>query len=280
MNMRIANSGGRLVAAQNGQWFDVEKASEGRFSSDPQAIYDHWDDFVAWAAEGLNAAEPIDVDETRFETPVPDPRQIMAIGLNYREHARESNMAEPEYPVVFTKFSSSLTGHGAKVVLPSDGVDWEVELVVVIGKEGHQIPAEKAWDYVAGLTIGQDLSWRDVQLRGPAPQFAIAKSFPGFSPVGPYVVTPDELPNKDDLAISCNLDGETLQSGRTSSLIFSVSDLIAYLSQALTLRPGDLIFTGTPSGVGGGRTPKRFLVPGTLTSSIEGIGDLTVQLVD
>ncbi|MCA0293640.1 MAG: fumarylacetoacetate hydrolase family protein [Actinobacteria bacterium] len=144
------------------------------------------------------------------------PRQLIAIGLNYREHSIESKLAIPEHPVVFTKFQSSLVGPGARVTLPSDGVDWEVELVVVIGKEGHQIPAAEAWDHLAGLTVGQDLSWREVQGRGPAPQFAMGKSYPGFSPLGPYVVTVDEFADKDDLVISCPLDGEVLQEGRTS----------------------------------------------------------------
>lgn len=277
--MRIANSRGRLVVSRGRGWIDVEKASGGRFAHDPQAVYGRWDEFLAWAADGLDSCETVELDGTSFDPPVPSPRQIMAIGLNYREHARESQMAEPEHPVVFTKFSSSLTGHGSTVTLPSDGVDWEVELVVVIGKGGHRIRPEKAWDHVAGLTIGQDLSWREVQRRGPAPQFAMAKSYPGFSPVGPVVVTPDEFADKDDLAISCSLNGEVLQDGRTGDLIFPVPELIAHLSEALTLYPGDLIFTGTPSGVGNGRNPKRFLVPGDLVSTVEGIGNLTVRLV-
>lgn len=276
--MRVANVGGRLAVAAGDRWVDVATASAGRFSPDPQAVYDRWDEFVAWAGEGLDAeAFPA---TGGLGTPVPAPRQIVAIGLNYREHAIESNMAIPEHPVVFTKFQSSLAGPDAVVELPSDGVDWEVELVVVIGREAHKVPAEKGWDFVAGLTVGQDLSWRAVQGRGPAPQFAIGKSYPGFSPIGPVVVTPDELADKDDLAISCALDGEVLQDGRTSDLIFGVAELVGRLSESLTLYPGDVIFTGTPKGVGMGRTPKRFLVPGTLTSSIEGIGDLSVTLVN
>jgi 2-keto-4-pentenoate hydratase/2-oxohepta-3-ene-1,7-dioic acid hydratase in catechol pathway len=260
---------------------DVGVASDGRFSSDPQAVYDHWQEFVVWAADVLRRDAPAAAIVTgALGVPVPAPRQIVAIGLNYREHAMESNLAIPDHPVVFTKFVSSLTGPDSTVVLPSDGIDWEVELVVVIGREAHEVPVEKAWDYVAGLTIGQDLSWRAVQTRGPAPQFALGKSYPGFSPLGPAVVTPDELADKDDLAISCALDGEVLQDGRTSDLIFPVAELISRLSEPLTLYPGDLIYTGTPKGVGAGRTPKRFLVPGALTSTIEGLGDLTVNLVN
>jgi 2,4-didehydro-3-deoxy-L-rhamnonate hydrolase len=280
--MRVGSAAGRLIIGRGGQWFDVEAASNGRFKSDIGAIYDRWEEFRSWAAANLPSLPTntaVEVDESKFDVPVPNPRQIMAIGLNYREHAAESQMDEPDYPVVFTKYVSSLVGHGASVNLPSDGIDWEVELVVVIGQEGHRISVEKAWDHVAGVTVGQDLSWRQVQHRGPVPQFAISKSYPGFSPVGPFVVTPDELPNKDDLGVSCALNGEKLQDGRTSDLIFPVPELIAYLSGVLTLLPGDIIFTGTPSGVGAGRKPARFLEAGELVSTVEGVGDLAVNLV-
>lgn len=276
--MRVANVGGRLALASEAGWVDVALASGDRFESDPQAVYDRWDEFSSWVADGVPADAPL--ASGPLGVPVPAPRQLIAIGLNYREHAIESNLAIPEHPVVFAKFQSSLTGPDATVSLPSDGIDWEVELVVVVGREAYQVPVEKGWDYVAGLTVGQDLSWREVQTRGPAPQFAIGKSYPGFSPVGPAVVTPDELADKDDLAISCALDGEVLQDGRTSDLIFPVAELISRLSQSMTLYPGDLIFTGTPKGVGMGRTPKRFLVPGALVSTIEGLGDLTTNLVN
>lgn len=275
--MRIANINGRLAVASGDGWVDAAKASGGRFEPDPQAIYERWDEFTAWAAQGVQGQDA-EVDGT-FGVPVPAPRQLIAIGLNYREHAIESKLAIPEHPVVFAKFQSSLTGPDSVVELPSDGVDWEVELVIVIGKTAHKVSAEEGWDHIAGLTVGQDLSWREVQLRGPAPQFSIGKSYPGFSPLGPVVVTPDELPDRDDLRISCALNGEVLQDGRTSDLIFPVAELVSRLSQSMTLYPGDVIYTGTPSGVGQGRTPARFLEPGTLVSSIEGIGDLNVTLV-
>lgn len=277
--MRIASVSGRLAVQVGDQWIDVEQASGGRFGSDPQAVYDQWEDFSDWVAGGVQG-DGVAVAGASLANPVPTPRQMIAIGLNYREHAIESNLEIPEHPVVFAKFQSSLAGPDATVVLPSDGVDWEVELVVVIGKEAHKVAVDDAWDYVAGLTIGQDLSWRAVQVRGPAPQFSIGKSYPGFSPVGPVVVSPDEFANADDLAISCALDGEVLQNSRTGDLIFPVPELIHRLSQSLTLYPGDIIFTGTPQGVGMGRNPKRFLVPGTLVSTIEGVGDLSITLVN
>lgn len=277
--MRIANVAGRLALGAGDQWIDVANASGGEFSADPMAVYERWDAFRAWAATVDESAVSAHAITGALENPVPAPRQLIAIGLNYREHAIESNLDIPEHPVVFAKFQSSLTGPDSTVELPSDGIDWEVELVVVIGKEASNVAAADAWDHVAGLTIGQDLSWRAVQTRGPAPQFSIGKSYPGFSPVGPVVVTPDEFADRDDLAISCALDGEVLQDGRTADLIFSVAELVHRLSGSLTLFPGDLIFTGTPKGVGMGRTPKRFLVPGTLVSTVEGIGDLSITLV-
>jgi 2-keto-4-pentenoate hydratase/2-oxohepta-3-ene-1,7-dioic acid hydratase in catechol pathway len=180
--------------------------------------------------------------------------------------------------VTFTKFPSSLTGPDAVVTLPEGNVDWEVELVVAIGRGGHEIDREVAWNHVAGLTIGQDLSERVAQLDGPRPQFSLAKSHPGFSPTGPWLVSVDEFDDPGDLAISCSLDGEVLQDSRTSRMIYDIPELIARLSAVVSLLPGDLIFTGTPAGIGNARTPKRFLHPGeTLVSAIEGIGQITTR---
>jgi 2-keto-4-pentenoate hydratase/2-oxohepta-3-ene-1,7-dioic acid hydratase in catechol pathway len=171
-------------------------------------------------------------------------------------------------PLTFTKFPSCLTGPDATVQVTSPRLDWEVELVVVIGERGR----------VAGFTVGQDLSARDVQMLGSPPQFSLGKSFPGFGPTGPWVVTPDGLDDPDDLAISCALNGETMQSDRTSSMLFSVPETIARLSAVLPLLPGDLIFTGTPAGVGNRMDPPRYLQPGdALVSTIEGIGSITTR---
>jgi 2,4-didehydro-3-deoxy-L-rhamnonate hydrolase len=209
---------------------------------------------------------------------------VFAIGLNYREHALESGLAIPTEPVVFTKFQSSLAGAQADVELPSEAVDYEVELVVVLGREAHGVSVADAWDFVAGLTAGQDISERAVQSRGPAPQFSVAKSYPGFSPIGPVVVTPDEFADRDAIRVrTMLLDGTELatkQDGNTNDLIFSVPELISRLSQTLTLYPGDVIFTGTPSGVGNGKKPPVFLKKGqTLVTDITGIGELRNRLV-
>jgi 2-keto-4-pentenoate hydratase/2-oxohepta-3-ene-1,7-dioic acid hydratase in catechol pathway len=258
---------------------DVEKASGGRFDADPDAVFDRWDELREWAAgQGDAGAEPYSRDQ--LGAPVLSPKQVFAIGLNYRDHAAESGVAVPDSPPVFTKFVTCLTGPYDTVRLPSDGVDWEVELVVVIGRRAWQVAEADAWSYVAGLTVGQDLSERSVQLAGPVPQFALGKSYPGFGPIGPAIVTPDELADPDDLSLICAVDEELLQKGRTSDMVFSVSELIARLSAVVPLLPGDLIFTGTPHGVGMGRKPPRYLTGDTtLVSAIDGIGELRNPLV-
>jgi 2-keto-4-pentenoate hydratase/2-oxohepta-3-ene-1,7-dioic acid hydratase in catechol pathway len=165
-------------------------------------------------------------------------------------------------------------------VLPSEFVDWEVELVLVIGHRAYQVLAGNGWSHIAGVMVGQDLSERIVQTRPPAPQFSLGKSFLGFGPTGPWVVTPDELADPDDLALGCTVNGEEMQKSRTSDLVFGADALIHHLSSITPLLPGDLIFTGTPSGVGGTRTPPRFLCPGDeLVSTIEGIGTIRTHLV-
>ncbi|MFF7186668.1 fumarylacetoacetate hydrolase family protein [Streptomyces sp. NPDC008222] len=178
--------------------------------------------------------------------------------------------------LVFTKFVTALTGPVTEVTLPPGGhTDWEVELVVVLGKEGRHVSEADAWSHVAGLTVGQDISERVLQMDGPAPQFSLGKSYPGFAPTGPWLVTPDEFDDPDDLELTCAVNGEEMQRGRSRQLVFSVPALIARLSGVLPLFPGDLIFTGTPAGVGLGRTPQRWLTAGDeLVSSIEGIGEL------
>lgn len=276
--MRIANVDGRAVLmTADDRGIDVADATENKLGPDLSSIYADWDGFCAWADSADRGDAEVSFGRSQLGSPSPAPRQIIAIGLNYSEHAKESGFAEPtSLPPTFTKFVSSLSGPDTSVVLPTGGnVDWEVELVAVIGRDAHKVSIDDAWDYVAGLSVGQDISERVSQLAGPAPQFSIGKSFPGFAPIGPWLVTPDAVPDKDDLALGCAIDGETVQEGRTKELIFPVASLVSNLSQTLTLYPGDVIFTGTPAGVGVGREPQRFLQPGeTLRSWIEGIGEL------
>jgi 2-keto-4-pentenoate hydratase/2-oxohepta-3-ene-1,7-dioic acid hydratase in catechol pathway len=272
--MRIANLDGRLVLKYPDGATDVEKASDGRFAADPQAVFARWEEFVVWA-DGLRAPLVEPIAPSRLKAPVPCPSQVFAIGLNYADHAAEGSMPLPPEPAVFTKFQTSIAGPYDEVNLPTATVDWEAELVVVIGRRAASVDAARAWDHVAGVTAGQDLSERTRQLVGTPPQFSIGKSFPGFSPIGPEIVTPDELADREDLEIGCSVNGEILQHARTSDLIFSVASLIQRLSAILPLTPGDIIFTGTPSGVGHARSPQRYLAPGdVLETWISGVGRL------
>ena len=274
--MRLANLHGRAVLVVEGGALDVEAASGGVYGPDPQALFDDWAGFAGWASTASGAVIPFDVAE--LGPPVPRPRQVIAIGVNYTEHAAEVGYPDDSLPITFTKFPSSIVGPSHTVTLPSGNVDWEVELVVAISREAHRVAREDGWGHIAGVTIGQDLSERVVQNEGSRPQYSLGKSFTGFGPTGPWLVTADELPDRDDLAISCTLGGETMQSGRTAAMIYSVPVLIERLSAIITLFPGDIIFTGTPAGVGNARTPKRFIQPDeVLVSSIEGIGKLTTR---
>ena len=273
--MRIMNSGGRLSLLTTGGLADVEALSNGRFGPDVQEVYDRWEEFGSWASAHAGG-NPEQVAPDSAGSPTPRPRQVFAIGLNYRDHAAEAGLAIPADPPVFTKFIGSLTGPFGDLELPSEHVDWEVELVAVVGRRAEHVSAADGWSYIAGLSVGQDYSERRLQLAGPSPQFSLGKSFPGFAPIGPWLVTPDELADPDDLELECTIDGESVQKGRTSSLIFSVPELVARLSAVTPLLPGDVIFTGTPAGVGQARRPQRFLKPGeTVTSTIEGLGRMS-----
>jgi 2-keto-4-pentenoate hydratase/2-oxohepta-3-ene-1,7-dioic acid hydratase in catechol pathway len=274
--MRLANLNERLAVIVPDGMIDVERASGGRFAADPQAAFERWDELVAWAGGDLDRPESYAAGDLR--APVPRPRQVFALALNYAKHAAEGGREVPTTLLTFTKFPTCLTGTGATVALATDSVDWEVELVAVIGRRAHRVSVDEAWSHVAGVTVGQDLSARDVQHAGSPPQFSLGKSFPGFGPIGPWLVTPDELPDRDDLAIGCVLNGEQVQDGRTSQMVFPVGETISRLSHVCPLLPGDLVFTGTPSGVGNAREPKWFLKPGDeLLSTIEGVGTITTH---
>ncbi|MFJ8861552.1 fumarylacetoacetate hydrolase family protein [Streptomyces sp. NPDC102451] len=279
--MRIANLSGRLALIADGRAIDVERASGGVFAADPQAVYERWDEFRTWAA-GADLPAGVSFEASDLGSPAPAPRQTLAIGLNYRDHAAESGFVAPDgLPPVFTKYVTSISGPVTEVALPPGGhTDWEVELVAVIGARAEKVTEADAWSHVAGLAVGQDISERIVQLAGPAPQFSLGKSYPGFAPIGPWLVSPDEFDDPDDLELRCAINGEEVQKGRTRDLIFSVPALIAGLSAVLPLLPGDVIFTGTPAGVGLGRDPQRFLAPGDeLVSTVEGIGGLRQTFV-
>ncbi len=270
---QLADLDGRATLVAGGGVYDLERHSGGNLPADVMAALARFDELGAVAA-GLDPAAPdAPLDLTRLGPPVPRPAKVFGIGLNYRSHAIETGMAIPETPLVFTKFPSCLVGPTADVVLSGDKVDWEVELVAVIGRGGRDIAAADAWSHVAGLTVGQDISDRVVQMAVKPPQFSMGKSFDSYGPIGPTVVSVDSFADPDDLAISCTVGGDPVQASRTGDLIFGIPALVEYLSAICTLESGDIIFTGTPAGVGMGMG--RFLVDGELIeSTVEGIGTM------
>ncbi|MET9001840.1 fumarylacetoacetate hydrolase family protein [Amycolatopsis sp. NPDC004169] len=278
--MKVANLAGRLHLITATGAVDVADVSAGRFDPDPARIYRRWREFVAWEREtALPRGRTFDPAE--LGPPTPEPSQLVAIGLNYREHAAETGVPVPEgLPPVFLKFRSSLSGPYTTVRLPEGDIDWEVELAVVIGATADRVSESDAAEVVAGYTVAQDLSERILQMSGPAPQFGLAKSHPGFTPLGPWLVTPDEIPDPADLRLSTLVNGEPVQDSSTRDLLVPVPALIAGISHVATLYPGDVILTGTPSGVGMGRTPARYLSPGdTVVTRIEHIGSLWQHFV-
>ncbi|QIS03295.1 fumarylacetoacetate hydrolase [Nocardia brasiliensis] len=280
--MRFATISDRLsLITLSDTVIDLARASGGRFGPSIQDAYAHWDELLEFCATVTEEGTPLSaVATTEFGNPAPNPRQLFAIGLNYADHAAESGLAAPEEPAVFTKFVTSLAAPHGTITLVPGKVDWEVELVVVLGRRAHHVAASDAWRYVAGVTVGQDISERVRQRVGPAPQFSMGKSYPGFGPIGPVLVTPDEFDDPDDLELGCLINGEQMQQGRTADMVFPVPELIARLSAITPLLPGDVIFTGTPAGVGFGRTPERYLAPGDeLVSYVRGVGEMRHQII-
>lgn len=274
--MRLVNLAGRLGVEIGARFIDLEQRSAGRFSSAPMSAFSAWDEIRDWAADQTPTDADPRIEADRLGAPVPDPKQVFAIGLNYSDHAREAGLPLPTSPMVFTKFPTCLVGPNSPVPLTSDRVDWEVEQVVVIGREADGVSASRAWEYVAGLCVGQDISDRRLQFSDKPPQFSLGKSARAFGPIGPALVSLDEFTDPDALALRCWVAGELMQESTTANLIFSVPQLIEYISGYCVLRPGDLIFTGTPGGVGSVRDPRRYLAVGeTIESEIEGIGRLS-----
>jgi 2-keto-4-pentenoate hydratase/2-oxohepta-3-ene-1,7-dioic acid hydratase in catechol pathway len=270
------NLDGRLGIDVGGRFIDLEARSDGRFPSDPMGVFSAWDEIRSWATDQTAIEDDPRIDADRLGPPVPNPAQVFAIGLNYKDHAEEAGLPMPNSPMVFTKFPTCLVGPNAKVPLTSDRVDWEVEQVVVMGRAADNVPASRAWEYVAGFCVGQDISDRKLQFSDKPPQFSLGKSATAFGPIGPALVSLDEFADPDALVLRCWVAGEQMQESTTRNLIFSVPELIEYISGYCILRPGDLIFTGTPGGVGSVRDPRRYLEVGeTIDSEIEGIGRLS-----
>jgi 2-keto-4-pentenoate hydratase/2-oxohepta-3-ene-1,7-dioic acid hydratase in catechol pathway len=237
-------------------------------------------DVVSKGIRQGSSVRKLPLSDLKLHPPLPNPPRIFAIGLNYRDHAIESGMAIPTTPVVFFKLTTSVIGPGEAIVLPKNSTepDYEAEFAFVIGKGGYRIPASAWREHVYGYTIVNDVSARDVQFSST--QWSMSKSFPTFCPLGPAIVTADEIADPHQLAIGLSIDGVQLQNSNTRELVFKIPDLIEYLSSITPLLPGDIVSTGTPPGVGLGRNPKRWLRPGeSVTVTVEGLGSLTNPVV-
>ncbi len=236
----------------------------------------------AEAAAKSPTAVKVPVAGAKLHAPVHNPQKVVCVGLNYRDHAIESKMAIPKEPVLFSKFPSALIGSGEAIVAPqvSTRVDFEAELVIVIGKTGRKISEAAAMDYVAGYAVGHDVSARDWQLEKDGKQWMAGKTFDTFAPVGPVLVTKDEVADVHNLGIKLRLNGKTMQNSNTKEFIFSVPQMVAYISQIVTLEPGDMIFTGTPPGIGHALSPQVYMKAGDVAEvEIDGLGTLTNPVI-
>lgn len=277
MNARLASfrSRAHLVFGPDDRLIDIEQVSKGSLSSDPMECLSRWDD-VRILAGSINA--PSDAPKatvSALDCPVPRPRQMFAVGLNYRKHAEEMGSPLPVTPLTFAKFQSSLSAPAGDIPIVGDTCDYESEVVVVISIGGRNIAESMAWNHVAGLCAGQDVSDRQLQNSGRPPQFSLGKSRKGFSPIGPWVCDVRENPNRDALLIGCTVNGEVRQHTSTNDMIFDVPQVVSYLSTICELYPGDIIFTGTPSGVGHGRKPPVYLRSGDIIeTTLQDVGSL------
>ena len=270
--MRVANVDGRAALVIDDRVVDVQRASGGKLPADPMAVLTRLPELT-----GLDVpSDAPRLDEVALGPPVPRPSKILAAGGNYQDHLDEEGAEAPGEPNLFAKLPNALCGPTDEIQIPGDRkqVDWEAELVVVIGKTARNVSQADAWDHVAGVTCGQDISDREEQFRD-FEQWTVAKSFDTYAPTGPFLVTSDELDDKDRVPLICKLNGDVMQDGSTANLIYSVPVLISWTSHRCTLEPGDLFFTGTPGGVGFTRDPQRFLGPGdVVTTDVLGVGTM------
>ncbi len=276
-------NGPRVAAYHDGGYVDLQ-AADADLPGSVRALLALGPDALKRAEQALTRPDAVRLDPSQVKLlpPVPDPQKIVCVGLNYRDHAAESGAPIPREPVLFSKYPTALIGAGDAIVIPrvSTKVDYEAELVIVVGKRGRNLTADQAGAHVAGYTVGHDVSARDWQLEKDGKQWMVGKTFDTFAPAGPTLVTADEVANPHNLAIKLRLNGQTMQDSSTSQLIFGVPELIAYLSQVFTIEPGDLIYTGTPPGVGFAKKPPLFLKAGDVVEvEIEGLGVLRNPVV-
>jgi 2,4-didehydro-3-deoxy-L-rhamnonate hydrolase len=278
--MRIANLAGRATIVTDHGLIDVATASNGAFSASVDKNIARLDALHTWLASAQPAVtSKITPDELygdpRLGPVVTSPQQIFGVGLNYRQHADEMKMSLPSEPMIFTKFVSSLCGPNDELPVRGETTDFEAELVVVVGRRARDLAQEEALGVVAGYCVGQDFSERTLQRRGATPQYSLAKSYRNFTPVGPWLTTTDDVTDPNDLSISCWVNDLQYQNSTTGDMIFPVAETVSYLSSIVELRPGDLIFTGTPHGVGQGQHPPVFLKPGDrVVTAIERLGQI------
>lgn len=267
----------RIGARSGDQIIDLSTA-DSSIPSDMRSFLEAGEPALSAASTAVAlGGSSFSANDVKILAPISNPEKVVCIGLNYADHAAESGMDIPPEPVVFSKYASAIIGPGDTIKLPpsSNEPDYEVELVVVIGKSGFNISQTDAMNHVAGYTVGHDVSARDYQLQKPAGQWMMGKTFDTFAPIGPDLVTADEVGDPNDLGIRCILNDETVQDSNTAQLIFKIPELIAYLSHVFTLNPGDLIFTGTPPGVGMARDPQLWLKAGDkVVCEVDGIGRL------
>jgi 2-keto-4-pentenoate hydratase/2-oxohepta-3-ene-1,7-dioic acid hydratase in catechol pathway len=280
--MKLANLAGRPAIVRNDRALDIATASKGRIEPRLQVLSDlSLHDELRNLADSAAATDWHKFDRHDLGR-VSRPYKAIGVALNYRAHAEESDLPIPDEPSVFAKFASSVIGPYDDIVVPPgfDKVDYEAEVVIVMGATGKNISDTDAWSYVAGVTAGQDISDRKEQWRKPINQFTLPKSYDTFSPIGPFLVTVDEFADPDDIEVVGHVDDLEVQRGRTSDLIFSVPELIAWLSKRVTFEPGDLIFTGTPAGCGVSRTPRLYLDDGmALSTEVAGVGRMVNRVV-
>jgi 2-keto-4-pentenoate hydratase/2-oxohepta-3-ene-1,7-dioic acid hydratase in catechol pathway len=276
--MRIANLAGRATIVTDEGVLDVATGSNGAFSASVDKCVAQLDTLKTW----FDSAQPDVSDhvkpddfskDPRLGPVVVNPQQIFAVGLNYRHHAIEMNLTLPSEPMVFTKFVSSLCGPNDELPVRGATTDFEAELVVVIGKRSRNVTPDVALGVVAGYCVGQDFSERNLQLRGVQAQFSLGKSHRNFTPIGPWLTTADEIADPNSLGITCQVNDVMYQNSSTNDMVFTVAEIVSYLSTIVELRPGDLIFTGSPHGVGQGQMPPVFLQPGDhIVTEIERLG--------
>ena len=277
MGYKLGSNSGRAIFIKDDKYYDVNTISNGDISSNSlKALSDT--EMLSQLYINLNDYDPSgNLNDINLDPPI-IPTNVFAVGLNYKKHAEESNLEIPPFPMIFTKHSTCISGPKSDICMKSDMVDYEAELVFVIGKGGKDISKEDAWQHVAGLCVGQDISDRPVQFHATPPQFNLGKSFDTFGPIGPYLVSTDLFDNKESLKLQCWVNDELRQETLTNDLIFDIPYLISYISEFITLNTGDVIFTGTPEGVGA--TQGKFLKDGDiLKTTIEGIGTLENKCV-